>query len=144
MIIEQILNDKGREVVTVTADATLAEAARLLDDRKIGAVVAIDPERGIAGVLSERDIVRQVARHGAEALQMPVGGAMTREVVTATTAMKIDDALQMMTDRRIRHLPVVRHETLIGVVSIGDLVKWKIAETVAEAEAMKSYLSAQF
>lgn len=144
MIIEQILNDKGREVVTVTADATLSEAARLLDDRKIGAVVAIDAARGIVGVLSERDIVRQVARHGAQSLQMLVGGAMTREVVTVPTSMKIDDALQMMTDRRIRHLPVTRQDSLIGVVSIGDLVKWKIAETEAEAEAMKSYLSAQF
>lgn len=144
MIIEQILNDKGREVVTVTASATLEEAAKLLDERKIGAVVAIDSDLGIVGVLSERDIVRQVARHGANALQLLVGGAMTREVITVTTSTKIDDALQLMTDRRIRHLPVTRQESLIGVISIGDLVKWKIAETEAEAEAMKSYLSAQF
>ncbi len=144
MIIEQILNDKGREVVTVTASATLEEAAKLLDERKIGAVVAIDSDRGIVGVLSERDIVRQVARHGANALQLLVGGAMTREVITVTPSTKIDDALQLMTDRRIRHLPVTRQESLIGVISIGDLVKWKIAETEAEAEAMKSYLSAQF
>lgn len=144
MIIEQILNDKGRDVVTVTADVTLQEAAKLLDDRKIGAVVAIDASRGVIGVLSERDIVRQIARLGPEALDMQVGSAMTRDVVTVATSMKIDDALQTMTDRRVRHLPVMRESTLVGFVSIGDLVKWKIAETEAEADAMKSYLSAQF
>lgn len=144
MIVEQILNDKGREVVTLRADNTLREAAQLLDDRRIGAVVALGVDERIIGVLSERDIVRQVARTGAEALEMTVGSAMTRSVVTVATTTPIDEALQTMTDRRIRHLPVVHNERLTGVISIGDLVKWKIAETEAEASAMKSYLSAQF
>lgn len=144
MIVEQILNDKGREVVTLKAGITLKDAAILMDERKIGAVVALDEDDRIVGVLSERDIVRQVARHGASALEMPVGSAMTRAVVTVYAETAIDEALQTMTDRRIRHLPVVHNDRLTGFVSIGDLVKWKIAETEAEAKAMKSYLSAQF
>jgi CBS domain-containing protein len=144
MIIEQILNDKGREVVTLLANNTLREAAKLLDERRIGAVVALDAAGEIIGVLSERDIVRQVARHGGEALEMTVGSAMTRAVITIRAEADVDEALQLMTDRRIRHLPVVRNERLTGFVSIGDLVKWKIAKTEAEAEAMKSYLSSQF
>lgn len=144
MIIEQILNDKGREVITLRADDTLREAARLLDERRIGAVVTLDADGEIVGVLSERDIVRQFAREGAAALEMKVGNAMTRAVITITAEAPIDQALQLMTDRRIRHLPVVRNNRLTGFVSIGDLVKWKIAETEAEAQAMKSYLSAQF
>jgi CBS domain-containing protein len=144
MIVEQILNDKGRHVVTLKADTTLKEAAQLLDDRKIGAVVALDAEDRIIGVLSERDVVRQVARLGAPALDMPVASAMTRAVVTVAPSTAIDEALQTMTDRRIRHLPVVHNERLTGVISIGDLVKWKIAETEAEANSLKSYLSAQY
>lgn len=144
MIVEQILNDKGHEVVTLRADHTLEEAAKLLDDKKIGAVVTLGLDDRIIGVLSERDIVRQVACHGAAALEMLVGSAMTRSVVTVHASTPIDDALQTMTDRRIRHLPVVLNDRLTGVISIGDLVKWKIAEAESEARAMKSYLSAQF
>jgi CBS domain-containing protein len=144
MIVEQILNDKGHTVVTLLASHTLRQAAQLLDDKKIGAVVALDENERIIGVLSERDIVRQVARQGAAALDMAVGNAMTRAVVTVTSTTPVDEAMQVMTDRRIRHLPVVHNDRLTGVISIGDLVKWKIAETEAEANAMKSYLSAQF
>lgn len=144
MIIEQILNDKGREVVTLRADHTLREAAQMLDERRIGAVVALAEDGAIVGVLSERDIVRQVARHGGAALDMPVGEAMTRAVIAVPAETPVHEALQLMTDRRIRHLPIVRNDRLTGFVSIGDLVKWKIAETEAEAQAMKSYLSAQF
>ena len=144
MTIDQILNDKGREVISVKADCSLEDAARTLDQKRIGAVVALGEDGGIVGVLSERDIVRQVARRGAGALQMRVGEAMTRDVITIESATKVEDAMQLMTDRRIRHLPVFRTERLVGVVSIGDLVKWKIAVTEAEAEAMKSYLSAQY
>lgn len=144
MILEQILNDKGREVVTLRAAHTLREAAQMLDERRIGAVVALAEDGAIVGVLSERDIVRQVARHGGAALDMKVGEAMTRSVITVAAETPVDEALQLMTDRRIRHLPIVRNDRLTGFVSIGDLVKWKIAETEAEAQAMKSYLSAQY
>lgn len=144
MTIDQILNDKGREIISVKADSSLEEAARTLDSKRIGAVVALGESGAIVGVLSERDIVRQVARNGQGALQMRVGDAMTRDVITIESSTKLEDAMQLMTDRRIRHLPVFRNDRLVGVVSIGDLVKWKIADAEAEAEAMKSYLSAQF
>ena len=144
MTIDQILNDKGREVISVKADCSLEEAARTLDQKRIGAVVALGEGGDIVGVLSERDIVRQVARNGQNGLRMQVGEAMTRDVITIVSSTKIDDAMQLMTDRRIRHLPVFRNDRLVGVVSIGDLVKWKIAETEAEAEAMKSYIATQY
>lgn len=144
MTIDQILNDKGREIISIKADSSLSDAARILDEKRIGAVVALGEDGEIVGVLSERDIVRNVARNGEAALKIQVGDAMTRDVITIESATKVDDAMQLMTDRRVRHLPVLRQDRLIGVVSIGDLVKWKIAETEAEAEAMKSYLSAQY
>ena len=139
--IEQVLNDKGREVATLASSEHLSQAAKLLDEKKIGAVVILTPEGDICGVLSERDIVRQVARGGAEALDMEIADAMTRAVITAEPQETLEEGLARMTDRRIRHLPIVRDEKLAGLVSIGDLVKWKIAETVAEAEAMKSYIA---
>ncbi|HPE49215.1 MAG TPA: CBS domain-containing protein [Hyphomonas sp.] len=144
MTIDQILNDKGRTVIAILATKTLKQAAELLDEKRIGAVVTLTPKGEIMGVLSERDIVRQFARNGSAALEMLVQDAMTREVITIDSGTQIETALQLMTDRRVRHLPVLRDGKLCGVVSIGDLVKWKIAETTAEADAMKSYLSAQF
>jgi CBS domain-containing protein len=144
MHIDQILNDKGREIVSVKTGQTLEAVAAMLDSRRVGAVVVLDSGGEIAGVVSERDIVRQIARQGRVGLDQPVEAAMTRAVVTIPVSASVDSALQLMTDRRIRHLPVMRDERLVGIVSIGDLVKWKIAETEAEAEAMKSYLSAQF
>lgn len=144
MFIDQILNDKGREVISVRSDSSLLEAAQLLDKKRIGAVVAIDDGEMVIGVLSERDIARQVARKGAAALEMNVAEAMTRDVVTIDAADPLDRAMRRMTDRRIRHLPVLKNKKLVGVISIGDLVKWKIADVEAEAQAIKSYLDAQF
>lgn len=142
MLIEQILKTKGGKVMTIDASNTLAEAARFLDEARIGAVVAMNGS-GLAGVLSERDILRQVARHGADALQMTVEESMTRGVITATPTESLDQCLERMTDRRVRHLPVMRDGALAGIVSIGDLVKWKIEETRAEADAMADYIKGQ-
>jgi CBS domain-containing protein len=141
MTLEQILKTKGHDVTTILADVTLRRAAQLLDDKKIGSVVATQDNGGLVGVLSERDITRQVARHGASALEMVVADAMTRDVITAEPSETIDQGLSRMTDRRIRHLPVCKDGELVGLVSIGDLVKWKIRETEAEAEAMKNYIA---
>lgn len=141
MTLEQILKTKGHDVTTIKADVTLRGAAQLLDERKIGSVVATQDDGELLGVLSERDITRQVARHGAPALEMLVSDAMTRDVITAELSDTLDQGLARMTDRRIRHLPVCRDGTLVGLVSIGDLVKWKIRETEAEAEAMKNYIA---
>ncbi|MEL7127975.1 MAG: CBS domain-containing protein [Pseudomonadota bacterium] len=141
MLLEQILKVKGSNVTTIEAQVSLRDAARLLDDKKIGSVVATHADGSLAGVLSERDITRQVARHGPRALAMTVADAMTRDVITANPCETIQDGLSRMTDRRIRHLPIVRDGALIGLVSIGDLVKWKIREAEAEAEAMKAYIA---
>lgn len=142
--IDQILNDKGREIISVRADHSLLDAAKVLEQKRIGAVVALDEEGGLIGVLSERDITRQIARNGASALETDVGSAMTRQVVTVPPTTTVDSALQLMTEKRIRHLPVVEANEIIGFVSIGDLVKWKVVAAEAEAEAMKSYLSTQY
>lgn len=139
MLIEQILKTKGGDVQTIDAAKTLADAARTLDESRIGAIVAMN-DGGLVGVLSERDILRQVARHGADALEMSVEESMTRGVITATPEESIDQCLGRMTDRRVRHLPVMRDGRLAGIVSIGDLVKWKIEETKAEANAMAEYI----
>ena len=140
MLIETILKQKGGAVLTLDSSATLSDAAAMLDQKRIGAVVAVDASGALVGVLSERDIVRQFARHGAAAIDMPVSDAMTRGVITADPAETIDTCLGRMTDRRIRHLPIVSDGTLRGIISIGDLVKYKIDEVAAEAEAMTSYI----
>lgn len=141
MNLEQILKTKGSDVTTIRSDVKLQDAAKLLDDRKIGSVVATEEDGHIIGVLSERDIARQFARLGAGALNMTVADAMTRDVITVSPRETLDQGLARMTDRRIRHLPVCVDGKLVGLVSIGDLVKWKIRETEAEAEAMKNYIA---
>ncbi|GAB5458760.1 MAG: CBS domain-containing protein [Henriciella sp.] len=140
MLIKTILNEKGGVVTTITAEATLAEAASLLDQKRIGAVVAVDSKGGLIGVLSERDIVRRFARNGGATVDMTVADAMTRGVITATPSETLDTCLGRMTDRRIRHLPIVDDGELLGIISIGDLVKHKIDSVLAEAEAMTAYI----
>lgn len=141
MIIEQILKVKGNSVTTIAASERIDTVARLLDDARIGAVVALSDGGDVAGVLSERDIVRQVARYGEHGLSMAVADAMTRDVITAAPTDTLEACLAVMTDRRVRHLPILQNGVLAGIISIGDLVKWKIAETEAEAESLKSYLA---
>jgi CBS domain-containing protein len=140
MILEQILKEKGGRVFSVAESASLKEAAELLDARKVGAMVILNEAGAVIGVLSERDIVRNVARIGAAALKCTVGEVMTRNVVTAGPHETLEAAMDRMTDRRIRHLPVVESGRLLGVVSIGDLVKWRLAEASAEVEAVRSYI----
>ena len=140
MLIETILKDKGATVTTISDQATLAEAANLLDQKRIGAVVAVDKVGALIGVLSERDIVRRFARHGESTGSMIVAEAMTRGVITAAPNEDVDTCLGRMTDRRIRHLPVIQDGELRGIISIGDLVKFKIDSVLAEAEAMTAYI----
>jgi CBS domain-containing protein len=140
MILEQILREKGGQVYSVPESATLKEAADLLDSRKVGAMVILNEAGGVIGVISERDIVRNVARIGADALKCTVGEVMTRKVVTVRPRESLESAMDLMTDRRIRHLPVVESGRLLGVISIGDLVKWRIAEAHAEVEAVRSFI----
>ena len=143
MLIAQIVRDKGAVVHTLAASATLEDAARELNEKRVGALVVMDAEGAIIGVFSERDLVREVARRGAEALQDKVFNAMSHEVFTAHPEETIDDCLARMTDRRVRHLPVVEEVRLVGNVSIGDLVKHRIALAEAESAAMQAYIAAQ-
>jgi CBS domain-containing protein len=143
MLIAHVLRDKGAAVHTLPAEATLEYAAKALDRLKVGALVVLDAEGAIVGVLSERDLVREIARRGAGALEDTVGAVMTRDVHTARMDETIDEGLARMTDRRVRHLPVVQEIRLVGIVSIGDLVKHRIAAVEAEAAAMQAYIAAQ-
>jgi len=142
MLIIHVLRNKGGTVHTLAEAATLEEAARELDTRRVGALVVVDGEGDVIGVLSERDVVRQVARRGAEALKERVGAVMSRGVVTADPGETVDEGLSRMTDRRIRHLPVLENGRLTGIVSIGDLVKHRIEAVEAEARAMQEYIAA--
>ena len=140
MLIDTILKDKGHSVETIQDTMTLAEAANVLDQKRIGAIVAVDSSGEICGVLSERDIVRRFARNRDTTVDMTVSQAMTGGVNTAAPSEDVDPCLGRMTDRRIRHLPVLDGGKLIGIISIGDLVKYKIDAVLAEAEAMTAYI----
>jgi CBS domain-containing protein len=142
MLIAHVLRDKGAAVFTLTSDVTLESAARELHTRKVGALVVLDDAGAVVGVLSERDVVREVARRGEKALGDRVSAAMSRSVITAHGQETIDEGLARMTDRRVRHLPVVEDGRLLGIISIGDLVKHKIAAAEAESAAMQAYISA--
>ena len=142
MLVSQILKQKGDMVFTASPTDSVAAVAALLQARRVGAMVVLDQDHDVAGIVSERDIVRIVAELGAEGLSRPIAECMTRDVVFAAPAENVDELLERMTDRRIRHLPVCLEGRLVGIVSIGDLVKSKIAETVAEAENLKAYISA--
>ncbi len=141
MMIAQILGAKGSVVHAVSAEASLTDAARELTDKKVGCVIVLDAEGEIQGILSERDIVREIARRGASALDDTVASAMSRAVVTISPDETIEDGLARMTDRRLRHLPVLRGGALIGLVSIGDLVKRKIEEVEVEAASLRAYIA---
>lgn len=140
MFLEQIVREKGGQVYSVAESATLKECAELLEKRKVGAMVILNEAGSLIGVISERDIVRNIAKSGAAALTCKVGEVMTRQVVTARPKDTVESAMSRMTDRRIRHLPVVEGGRLVGVVSIGDLVKWRLADAAAEVEAIRSYI----
>jgi CBS domain-containing protein len=141
MLVAQILKHKGAQVFTCTADETLTSASALLFARGVGAMVVMDGE-AIAGMISERDVVRAVAQGGAEALRQPVRRFMSGEVLTARLNETMDELMSRMTDRRIRHLPVCENGRLVGIVSIGDLVKAKIESATREAETLKAYIAA--
>lgn len=142
MLVAQILKDKGDIVFTASPTDTVGAAAALLHSRKVGAMVVLDADQSVVGILSERDVVRMIAETGAGALDRPISAAMTEDVVFAEPGETVDVLLSRMTDRRVRHLPVCKNGRLLGIVSIGDLVKTKIAEIEAEANGLKAYISA--
>ena len=141
MLIGQILAGKGREVVSTRPDATIAEVAGLLKARRIGAVVVADEDGELCGIISERDLARGLADHGAEILEMKVGQLMTREVVTCAPEDHIDHLMRSMTTGRFRHLPVLRDGEMIGIISIGDVVKHRVDELEAETHQLHDYIA---
>lgn len=141
MLVSQILAQKGDAVISCSPGETLVAAAERLNARGIGAMVVLDGDDTVAGIISERDIIRAIAQAGAKALTSQVESFMTRDIIYADPKESVDRLMSRMTDRRIRHLPVCQNGKLHGVVSIGDLVKAKIAETEAEAEGLKAYIA---
>jgi CBS domain-containing protein len=142
MLVKHVLGEKGREVIAIAADATLSEAARLLARKRIGAIVVRDASGALAGILSERDVVRAVADESVSALVRPVSAYMTRAVATCSELDSIQDLMEMMTIGRFRHVPVVDADVITGIISIGDVVKTRIAETVQEATSLREYITA--
>ncbi|MDO9125254.1 CBS domain-containing protein [Parvibaculum sp.] len=140
MNVAAILKAKGSDVVTVSPTATLGEIAVLLSERRIGAVVVMQ-DRKVLGIVSERDVVKAIARNGAQSLNAPVRDVMTARVVTCGLNDSIDELMDSMTMGRFRHLPVIEGGELAGIVSIGDVVKHRIAETVMETEALRLYIA---
>ncbi len=141
MLVSQILKDKGDRVLTAAAEESMSDAARRLEAERVGALLVMDGDR-VAGIISERDIVREVALAGRDALERRVHECMTTDVIVAAPTETVDALLGRMTNRRVRHLPVIQGGRVCGMVSIGDLVKFKISEVEHEAQELKAYIAA--
>lgn len=139
MTIAAILTDKAPEIVSVAGDCTVADAVALLATRRIGAVPVLE-DGAVVGIFSERDVIYCLNAVGAAALDQPVRGVMTTPPITVTPDQPVLAALSLMTRRRIRHLPVVENGALVGFISIGDLVKYRIEKIEADAAAMREYI----
>ena len=140
MLVAEILKDKGDAVHAISPDLQLGAACGELDRLRVGALMVCDHDK-VVGVLSERDVVKAVARDGQPALERPVSDYMTRDVIFAAPGETVAILMGRMTDRRIRHLPVLRDGQLAGVISIGDVVKCQIAEATQEAESLRTYIA---
>jgi CBS domain-containing protein len=141
MNVESILGVKGADVATVSPTVSLADASAALRDRGVGALVVSDDGRGLRGILSERDVVRALAAHGASALGRTVASAMSSDVVTCALDDSVEKLMAQMTERRIRHLPVVGADgQLAGIVSIGDVVKARLSQLESENQALHDYV----
>ena len=140
MQVENILQSKGRTVQTVTARTTIAEAVDVLNNHRIGAVVVIDKGK-VAGILSERDVVRHLGKDWSALASRPVSDVMTKNVVTTGKYASVGELMERMTAHRIRHIPVVEGGELVGIVSIGDVVKARIGQVEREAEEMRAYIA---
>jgi len=139
MTVRAILDTKGHQIESVEPDARLSAAIKTLAERKIGAVLVMSQGR-IEGILSERDIVRAVGERGAAVLEEPISAVMTRKVVSCKQADTVAAIMEMMTSGKFRHLPVVEDERVVGLISIGDIVKWRVGEYEAEQEALREYI----
>ena len=141
MLVRHIVSVSGADVATARPDATIADAAKLLKERNVGALVIMTQEGQLAGILSERDLVRGLPDHGADLLALKVKDRMTSEVTTCTPDDPIDGIMKLMTDGRFRHLPVVEEGKLVGIISIGDVVKSRLAELESETTTLREYIA---
>lgn len=141
MLVQQVLKSKGDDgVVTVVPGTTVAMTAELLSTRRIGAVIVSPDGKRVAGILSERDIVRELGRRGADCLADLVEALMTTKLVTCHREDRIDDVMRRMTDGRFRHMPVMEGDEMVGLISIGDVVKWRLMELSAEKDALEGMI----
>jgi len=139
MTVRAILDNKGHQITSVEPEARLSAAVKTLSERKIGAVLVMSAGR-IDGILSERDIVRVLGERGAAVLEEPVSAVMTRKVVSCRQSDTVSAIMEMMTRGKFRHLPVVEGERVVGLISIGDVVKWRVQEYEREQEALREYI----
>ncbi|KAA0697480.1 CBS domain-containing protein [Neorhizobium sp. P12A] len=139
--VKSILDTKGRNVVTATANTTLAEAAKILNQKRIGALVVVGVEGKIAGIFTERDVVNAVAKSGKDSLDQPISSLMTAKVHRCKEDTTVDELMELMTQRRFRHVPVEDKGKLSGIISIGDVVKSRIREIELETEQIKAYIA---
>ena len=139
MTIASVLRDKGSKVETIAGDVTVHDAVRILGEKRIGALPVIEAGR-MTGIISERDVIYCLREHGAEVLGWPVSRIMSSPAITADSRMSVLAALALMTQRRIRHLPIIDDGQIRGIVSIGDLVKFRMERIEAEADAMRAYI----
>ena len=141
MTIAAILRHKGHDVARVPPTATIKEVADRLAQKRIGAILVMDTADQIMGILSERDIVRAIPTHGVRTLEMTAAQLMTQALHTTTPQTSVPEAMEQMTNRRVRHLPVLDHGRLVGVVSIGDIVKARIDQQAQEVDSLKAYVA---
>ena len=139
MTVRAILDTKGHQVVSVALDAKVSAAVKILSQKRIGAVLVMNGSK-IEGILSERDVVRVIGERGASALDEPVRNAMTAKVITCREGDLVGHIMEKMTSGKFRHLPVVENERVVGLISIGDVVKWRVAEFEREQEALHEYI----
>jgi CBS domain-containing protein len=140
MHVKNILSAKGGNVVSIEPTATLETAVRTLAENKIGALLVLGPDRRVIGILSERDIVRVLAQHGASVLAQPLSQVMTRKVVTCSPSETIGVIMEQMTAGKFRHVPVIEQDQIVGIVSIGDVVKYRLQEMEHESAALRDYI----
>ena len=139
MTVRSVLDTKGHQVISVSPDTKVSAAVKILSERRIGAVMVMSGQK-IDGILSERDVVRVLGERGAGVLEEPVRSVMTSKVITCHESDTVSAIMEVMTSGKFRHLPVVANERIVGLISIGDVVKWRVAEYEREQEALQDYI----
>ncbi len=140
MTVKAILATKGTDVLSIEPTATLETAVKMLANHRIGALLVLGPDRRVIGIISERDVVRTLGEHGAQALRQPLSQVMTRKVVTCGQKETVGTIMERMTTGKFRHVPVIEQEQVVGIISIGDVVKYRLHEMEQESAALRDYI----